>query len=260
MEALRAHAIHHRRGFTLDAMLRRHDGEMRWMRLSTMPIVAEGKVVRLCGTKQDVTIEYDGPGWKEFLNAPLSRGPAGSISARMTEPERAPDARRRRSDPTRRPITTAPCPIPGRGCAIPAIPMSRTRTSSPISKAENRYFEAHMARAQAAGRRAVRGNEGADQGGGQVRSAEGRRLSLLVELREGRAISPPLAPAGRRAATMARPTNSSSTSRRWPRARIISASARSPFPMTTACLLRHRRQWLGALHGRASRTSPPANC
>jgi PAS domain-containing protein len=66
MEALRAHAIHHRRGFTLDAMLRRHDGEMRWMRLSTMPIVADGKVVRLCGTKQDVTAQYDGPGWQGF--------------------------------------------------------------------------------------------------------------------------------------------------------------------------------------------------
>lgn len=66
MEALRAHAIHHRRGFTLDAMLRRHDGEMRWMRLSAMPVVADGKVVRLCGTKQDVTIEYDGPGWRGF--------------------------------------------------------------------------------------------------------------------------------------------------------------------------------------------------
>ncbi|HEY1124474.1 MAG TPA: PAS domain-containing protein [Sphingobium sp.] len=66
MEALRAHAIHHRRGFTLDAMLRRHDGEMRWMRLCAMPIVSDGKVVRLCGTKQDVTAEYDGPGWRSF--------------------------------------------------------------------------------------------------------------------------------------------------------------------------------------------------
>jgi PAS domain S-box-containing protein len=66
MEALRAHAIHHRRGFTLDAMLRRHDGETRWMRLSAMPVVSEGKVVRLCGTKQDVTAAYDGPGWHGF--------------------------------------------------------------------------------------------------------------------------------------------------------------------------------------------------
>ncbi|MBO9581585.1 MAG: PAS domain-containing protein [Sphingobium sp.] len=66
MEALRAHAIHHRRGFTLDAMLRRHDGEARWMRLTAMPIIGESKVVRLCGTKEDVTSEYDGPGWRGF--------------------------------------------------------------------------------------------------------------------------------------------------------------------------------------------------
>lgn len=66
MEALRAHAIQHRRGFTLDAMLRRHDGEARWMRLSAMPIIKDGKVVQLCGTKQDVTFEYDGPDWRNF--------------------------------------------------------------------------------------------------------------------------------------------------------------------------------------------------
>ncbi len=30
------------------------------------PIVADGKVVRLCGTKQDVTSKYDGPGWRGF--------------------------------------------------------------------------------------------------------------------------------------------------------------------------------------------------
>lgn len=66
MEALRAHAIRHRRGFTMDAMLRRADGETRWMRLSAMPILCERKVVRLCGTKQDVTADYDGPGWRGF--------------------------------------------------------------------------------------------------------------------------------------------------------------------------------------------------
>jgi len=62
MEALRAHAIRHRRGFTLDARIRRPDGEHRWMRLTAMPILAGRKVVHLCGTKQDVTAEYDGPG------------------------------------------------------------------------------------------------------------------------------------------------------------------------------------------------------
>lgn len=66
MEQLRAHAIHHRRGFTLDASLRRHDGETRWMRLSAMPVIVDRKVVRLCGTKQDVTVEYDGTGSQGF--------------------------------------------------------------------------------------------------------------------------------------------------------------------------------------------------
>lgn len=66
MESLRAHAIRHRRGFTMDAMLRRPDGETRWMRLSALPILCEGKAVRLCGTKQDVTAHYDGPGWRGF--------------------------------------------------------------------------------------------------------------------------------------------------------------------------------------------------
>jgi len=59
MEELRAHAIRHRRGFTLDARIRRADGEHRWMRLCAMPVVQGRKVVRLVGTKQDVTARYD---------------------------------------------------------------------------------------------------------------------------------------------------------------------------------------------------------
>ncbi|MBO9574198.1 MAG: PAS domain S-box protein [Sphingobium sp.] len=66
MESLRAHAIDHRRGFTMDAMIRSHNGDTRWMRLSAMPLIAQGKVVRLFGTKQDVTVEYDGPDWKSL--------------------------------------------------------------------------------------------------------------------------------------------------------------------------------------------------
>lgn len=66
MEQLRAHAIRHRRGFTLDAMIRRLDGETRWMRLSALPVLSDGKAVRLCGTKQDVTALYDGPAWRGF--------------------------------------------------------------------------------------------------------------------------------------------------------------------------------------------------
>ena len=62
MEELRAYAIRHRRGFTLDAQIRRPDGDMRWMRLLAVPILEGKKVVRLTGTKQDVTQEYDGPG------------------------------------------------------------------------------------------------------------------------------------------------------------------------------------------------------
>lgn len=62
MEALRAHAIRHMRGFTLDALIRRPDGDRRWMRLTAMPILSGGKAVGLCGTKQDVTAEYDGAG------------------------------------------------------------------------------------------------------------------------------------------------------------------------------------------------------
>jgi PAS domain S-box-containing protein len=66
MEHLRAYAIQHRRGFTMDAMICRSGGDARWMRLSAMPIISEGRVVRLCGTKQDVTAEYDGPDWKSI--------------------------------------------------------------------------------------------------------------------------------------------------------------------------------------------------
>lgn len=62
MEALRAYAIKHGRGFTLDAQVRRPDGDRRWMRLCAVPILDGRRIVRLAGTKQDVTAEYDGPG------------------------------------------------------------------------------------------------------------------------------------------------------------------------------------------------------
>lgn len=64
METLRSYAIEHRRGFTMDAMIRRADSEQRWMRLSAVPVISSGRVVRLTGTKQDVTAYYDGPGWQ----------------------------------------------------------------------------------------------------------------------------------------------------------------------------------------------------
>lgn len=61
MEQLRRHAIRHRRGFTVDVEIRQPGGEERWMRLSAVPVIAGGKVVRLCGVKMDVTAEYDAP-------------------------------------------------------------------------------------------------------------------------------------------------------------------------------------------------------
>jgi len=60
MEELRAYAIKHRRGFTLDAQIRRPDGARRWMRLSALPVIDGRRVVRLTGGKQDVTAAYDG--------------------------------------------------------------------------------------------------------------------------------------------------------------------------------------------------------
>jgi PAS domain-containing protein len=52
MEKLRAHAIKHRRGFTLDAQVRAAaTGERRWMRLVAAPVCKGGRVTRLRGIK-----------------------------------------------------------------------------------------------------------------------------------------------------------------------------------------------------------------
>ena len=51
MERLRAHAIRHQRGFTLDVQIRPAAGDTRWMRLIAAPAVVGGKVVRLHGLK-----------------------------------------------------------------------------------------------------------------------------------------------------------------------------------------------------------------
>jgi PAS domain-containing protein len=51
MERLRAHAIEHRRGFTLDAEIRPARGANRWMRLIAAPVCDGGRVVRLHGLK-----------------------------------------------------------------------------------------------------------------------------------------------------------------------------------------------------------------
>ena len=62
LETLRAHAIRHKRGFSLDARIRRPDGELRWMRLTAAPVLCEGRVIRLEGTKEDVTRVHEGNG------------------------------------------------------------------------------------------------------------------------------------------------------------------------------------------------------
>jgi PAS domain-containing protein len=51
MERLRAHAIEHKRGFTLDAEIRPVVGERRWIRLIAAPVCEGNRVVRLRGLK-----------------------------------------------------------------------------------------------------------------------------------------------------------------------------------------------------------------
>lgn len=58
LERLRAHALRHRRGFTIDVLVRPHGAPARWVRINAAPRVAEGRPVELYGTKQDVTAHY----------------------------------------------------------------------------------------------------------------------------------------------------------------------------------------------------------
>ena len=59
MERLRAYAIKHRRGFTVDMEIRTVGGSRRWMRLQAAPVCDDGgRVVRLEGLKQDVSRHY----------------------------------------------------------------------------------------------------------------------------------------------------------------------------------------------------------
>lgn len=57
MEMLRAYAIRHRRGFTMDARLIRPDGQSRWMRLTAAMACDRGRPRHLFGTKQDITFD-----------------------------------------------------------------------------------------------------------------------------------------------------------------------------------------------------------
>ena len=58
MDHLRAYAIKHRRGFTIDAEIRTVAGDRRWMRLLASPMWESDRVVRLQGLKQDVSHHY----------------------------------------------------------------------------------------------------------------------------------------------------------------------------------------------------------
>ncbi len=51
MEKLRAYAIKHRRGFTLDVEIRPALATPRWMRLIAAPVCAGDRIVRLQGLK-----------------------------------------------------------------------------------------------------------------------------------------------------------------------------------------------------------------
>jgi PAS domain-containing protein len=51
MERLRAHAIKHMRGFTIDVQIRVGGGLERWVRLITTPICEGGRATRLQGLK-----------------------------------------------------------------------------------------------------------------------------------------------------------------------------------------------------------------
>lgn len=51
MEQLRAHAIKHRRGFTIDVEIRAAIGEDRWVRLVAAPVCSGARVTHLRGLK-----------------------------------------------------------------------------------------------------------------------------------------------------------------------------------------------------------------
>ena len=58
MEKLRAYALKHCRGFTLDVEILPANGGHRWIRLAAAPLCVDHRPVRLHGFKRDVTHEY----------------------------------------------------------------------------------------------------------------------------------------------------------------------------------------------------------
>lgn len=57
LNRLRTRAIQRKSGFTLDAKIRRHDGEERWIQITAGVETEHGRAVRLVGTKQDITAQ-----------------------------------------------------------------------------------------------------------------------------------------------------------------------------------------------------------
>ncbi|MDJ0276697.1 hypothetical protein QLH51_07810 [Sphingomonas sp. 2R-10] len=58
LQRLRAHAIRHCRGFTIDTEIDAPGQPKRWLRVTAMAEVQDGRSVRLHGLHQDVTHEY----------------------------------------------------------------------------------------------------------------------------------------------------------------------------------------------------------
>jgi diguanylate cyclase (GGDEF)-like protein/PAS domain S-box-containing protein len=59
MECMRSEALAGGEPFSIDASIRTHRGEDRWMRLSGEVVFADGRPVRLFGSKQDITQEKE---------------------------------------------------------------------------------------------------------------------------------------------------------------------------------------------------------
>lgn len=57
LERIRAQAIADRRGFSFDAAIQAADGALRWLRITGVPLVQDGRVIGLHGTKEDITAE-----------------------------------------------------------------------------------------------------------------------------------------------------------------------------------------------------------
>jgi len=81
MERLRAYAIRHRRGFTIDVEIRTVGGCHRWMRLLAAPVCEGEHIVRLEGLKQDVSREYERASISRFRSRRPTRDPAATRSA-----------------------------------------------------------------------------------------------------------------------------------------------------------------------------------